>query len=71
MAIFVGRENVLALTIKPGMCVFLCLDKNEISIAFLLEALPCASNDKLYDKNSNILIDMVFVMNSLSGLLLV
>ena len=53
------------------MCVFFCLDKNEISFIFLRKAFTYASNDKLYDKNSNILMDMVFVMNSLSGLLLV
>ena len=35
----VGRENVLALTIRIEMCVFLCLNKSEISLVFLLKAL--------------------------------
>ena len=39
MAAFVARENVLALTIRVGMCVFLSSNKNGMSFAFLLKAL--------------------------------
>ena len=35
----VGHENVLALTIRIEMCVFLCFNKSEISFVFLLKAL--------------------------------
>ena len=73
MVASVGRENVLTLTITVGMCVFLCSNKNEISFNFLLRAhLPCyTSNNKIYDNDSNILIDMVYAFNMLTGLLII
>ena len=39
VAVFVGRENVLALTIRIGMYVFLYSNKSEISFILLLKAL--------------------------------
>ena len=35
----VGREDVLALTVRIEMCVFLCLNKSEILFVFLPKAL--------------------------------
>ena len=34
MAAFVGRENVLVLAVRIGMCVFLCSNKSEILFGF-------------------------------------
>ena len=52
------------------MCVLLCSNKNEISFFLLLKALYTSDN-KIYDNNSNVLIDMVYAFNRLSGLLII
>ena len=39
MAALMVRQNVLALTVRIGMCLFLCLNKNEMPFVFLLKAL--------------------------------
>ena len=39
MAAFVGRKNILALTIRTGMCAFLCSNKNEISFFLVSKGL--------------------------------
>ena len=39
VAAFVGRENVLALTTRIEMCVFICSNKSEISFIFFLKVL--------------------------------
>ena len=69
MAAFGKHKNVLALN-SYNRCVFLCLNKNEISFVFLLKTCY-TSNNKMYNNNSNILIDMVSAFNSLSGLLII
>ena len=66
LAVFVERENVLALVIRIGMSLFLCSDKSETSFFS-----PCYTLDsKIYNNNSSILIDMVYAFNRLSGLLI-
>ena len=63
----VRRENILALTIRIGMCVFLCSNKMKYHLLSLKR--PCyTSNNKIYDNNPNILIELVYVFNRLSGL---
>ena len=56
----VRRENILALTIRVGMCVFLCSNKMKYHLFSLKR--PCyTSNNKIYGSNPNILIELVYV----------
>ena len=50
----VGRENILALTIRIGMCVFLFSNKSKISFVF-------PSKCPVYKNKSNIMIDVIML----------
>ena len=53
------HENVLALTIRIGMCAFLSSNENEIYLVFVIIVRPCYTlSNKIYNNNSNILTDV-------------